>query len=1062
MNLIIDLDEHQVITDFTNSNPVNPISIKSQDTPLFAVYFVQRGVNYDLGSAPGIRFGLFQPGNPNPLVQCSSFVRALDFSQRVCYRGYPNFNTTALAGAIGINTTLACLGEFRYQTTGGTIARTADVTFNVNRVLLSETIIDNTTAAFITPAVGSTVSIAISSTTWLKSGLIVSIGAGAGNYTVTSITDATHFVAQNNGGTGNAAPGTSIPVGTTVGIAPATIISTYPDPSVIEITPHKGAANGYAGLDANTLLLATQVPVDGQTISALPNGKIGSSSILATVAANFITPAANANVSVTLNSTANLKSGTYVRIPIAGYYIVETITDGTHAVLQNNGDPFNAAAGVTITAGAVLLPAQAAAGGGGGTPGQNAFSTITASFTVPAAGATVTVAMGSTAWLGGSGYVVFVQNAGYYAVSSVTDSTHAVLTNLGYATTNAGAGTTIPNGSQVSPGGIQGAASSATGANAYDTTTASFTMPAAAANVNVTISNTGWLGVGQVVYIAGAGYFTVASITSATVFNATNANYPGAAAPGSTIASGAHVSPAGLIGPAGAGGAGLNAFTSLSANFTQPAGSANVTITVGTTAWMALGQIIYVVGGGYYTISSIGDVTHVTVTNLGYLGNATSGATVSSGGAVSPAGLIGPAGSTPYTTTTLSFTMPASGASVTVTVGTTAFMVAGQNVYVQGAGYFTIASVTDSTHVVLTNSGTTGNISSGTTIASGAGISVAGATGPAVNVSGGFSNAADAGGAAGAGETSLIASIASNILNLKKLKSGPAGSVALTDQGGSTGDVLVDVPVDGTTITVVSGKLTASGGGGGAFDPRTGLYFYDDFLTTQLNNNIWSQASNGGGGATVGQSGYGYDSTRKSNGIAELATGTGTTGTFAQVGGGVVNGYLTTNTQGSGIVLGAGTIDLAVRLAIEEATLPVTGVGYTIRVGFITQNSTISAGFPGGNQPNTSCVVMEYSPDQNSGNFRIGSCFNTTSGNTYVNCTGTPVANTYGWWELKITSAGVCTAYFNGASIGSTTLSGSLLGILLCPYVIFWRNNSAGTGYHVAVDTFFYNYPYTR
>src|SRR4029077_8263052 len=100
-------------------------------------------------------------------------------------------------------------------------------------------------------------------------------------------------------------------------------------------------------------------------------------------------------------------------------------------------------------------------------------------------------------------------------------------------------------------------------------------------------------------------------------------------------------------GATGATGAtGVNAYTTTSANFTQPAVSSTVSVTVGTTAWMVSGETLYVATGGYYTISSITDTTHVVLTNLGYAGNAAPAATVNSGSTVSPGGVQGATGST--------------------------------------------------------------------------------------------------------------------------------------------------------------------------------------------------------------------------------------------------------------------------------------------------------------------------------------------------------------------------------------------------------------------------------
>jgi hypothetical protein len=745
--IVIDLDLQQAVQGFGSRQPAPAIQVKSQDTPTLSIYFAKGNVNYDLGASPGIRFGVFVTGNPNALVQYTSFSRLLDAQSRVTYVGYPNFNTIEMGAAIGSAASLSAVAEIRYQTTFGTIARTLDMPITVMRSLLSEMNQDTTIAAFTVPAVNANVTVRINNTGWLSAGLNVTIGGGAGAYQVVSITNSTDFVAQNLGGASNAAPATVIASGSSVGITPAHVIATYPDASLLELITRKGVASGYAGLNSSAKLIAAAIPVDNTTISLSSGGNLQSASIAASVAANFTTPASGGTVNVTVSSSTGFVVGQWVRIPIAGYYSVTAVPDGTHVTLQNLGDPWNAGSGTTITSGAAILPWSSLGGTGGGGPGQNAFSTTSANFTVPAVSATVPVTMASTAWLGGAGYTVFIAGAGYYAVSSITDATHAVLTNLGYLATNAAPGTVITSGAMVTPGGIAGPSSAGTpGANAYDATTASFTVPAISTNVPVAIGNTAWLTVGQVVVIAGAGSYQVAAITSATVFSATNLNYSGNATAGAVIGSGAHVSPGGLIGPAGAGGAGLNAFTNLLANFTQPAANASVTINVGTTSWMVVGQAIFILGGGYYTVGSITDINHAVVTNLGYSGNASSGATIASGGGVSPSGLNGAAGANAFTSTTASFTMPTSGSTVTVTVAATSWMAQGQNLFIPSAGYLSVSVVTDATHVVLTNSGTTGNAAAGTVVVSGAQVSPAGSTGPT-----GATGPAGSGGGGGGG-----------------------------------------------------------------------------------------------------------------------------------------------------------------------------------------------------------------------------------------------------------------------------------------------------------------------
>jgi hypothetical protein len=117
------------------------------------------------------------------------------------------------------------------------------------------------------------------------------------------------------------------------------------------------------------------------------------------------------------------------------------------------------------------------------------------------------------------------------------------------------------------PSGLNGV----DGINAFNFTTASFTMPAVNSNVTVNVKATNpfknsWFAVGQVVFIETAGYFQVVSITGSNQVTLKNLGYSDAnftpAAPATTIASNVKVSPAGLQGAAGSsGGAGANGTT---------------------------------------------------------------------------------------------------------------------------------------------------------------------------------------------------------------------------------------------------------------------------------------------------------------------------------------------------------------------------------------------------------------------------------------------------------------------------------------------------------------------
>lgn len=104
--------------------------------------------------------------------------------------------------------------------------------------------------------------------------------------------------------------------------------------------------------------------------------------------------------------------------------------------------------------------------------------------------------------------------------------------------------------------------------------------------------------------------------------------------------------PAGADGSPGAPGVdGTDAFTTTTAQYTQPAVGNNVTIAVTDSTWAAVGQPVFVSVGGSYTVASIPDATHLQITNLGYSGNAAPAVIVATSQKVSPSGVKGDTGS---------------------------------------------------------------------------------------------------------------------------------------------------------------------------------------------------------------------------------------------------------------------------------------------------------------------------------------------------------------------------------------------------------------------------------
>lgn len=86
---------------------------------------------------------------------------------------------------------------------------------------------------------------------------------------------------------------------------------------------------------------------------------------------------------------------------------------------------------------------------------------------------------------------------------------------------------------------------------------------------------------------------------------------------------------------------GINAFTTTTATFVQPAVNANVTVDVEDSRWIAPTQIVFQEAGGYYEVISIPSDTSVTLKNLGYADNAAPSVNVPTG-TLTPGGIQGP------------------------------------------------------------------------------------------------------------------------------------------------------------------------------------------------------------------------------------------------------------------------------------------------------------------------------------------------------------------------------------------------------------------------------------
>ena len=390
---------------------------------------------------------------------------------------------------------------------------------------------------------------------------------------------------------------------------------------------------------------------------------------------------------------------------------ITTVAHGEPATVTNTGTTSDLNLTFTLPAGEPGLP---------GENGINAFTQITADFTIPAIGTTVTIAVGSSEWMS-PGQLIYIENTGSFTVISKPDPISAIIRNDGYqGNLNPGVIIIAPKG--VSPSGAVGLS----GTSGYTTTTADFLQPAIGLTVEVAVADSNWIPVGLIAFISVGGYYRVQSKPSSTAVVVENLGYSVNAAEGATIAISQTVSSGGVRGGSGIDGVdGINAYTTTTANFTQPSVGIAVTISAGSSAWMSVGQVVFVEDAGSYQVAVIPDSISATLVNLGYSHNVASGTSVVAPKKVTPAGLngdtgIGTPGQPAYTSTTSSFVQPASGANVIIEVGSSDWAGVGARVFVVSGGTYQVISKPSAISLEIQNLATySTNTAAGATINSG-------------------------------------------------------------------------------------------------------------------------------------------------------------------------------------------------------------------------------------------------------------------------------------------------------------------------------------------------------
>ena len=308
--------------------------------------------------------------------------------------------------------------------------------------------------------------------------------------------------------------------------------------------------------------------------------------------------------------------------------------------------------------------------------------TLAADFTVPIVGATAAcVTVDSREFA--VGQWVYVQGAPGFWGSVTANDGATTLTLLNEGSPNQAApGAVLPTGNAVSHGGPEGKG------QAYGQTTALFTVPALNGTAPLVLDNLDPFTTGQWVYVENTGWFRVTAVTPAAPGTLTvrNEGSPGNLLPGAQAPIGAVVTGGGPKGDPGMG------FTRLAAAWAVPALGASSVATVESEAGFAIGQWVYVEGGGWFSCTAVGVAALTLMNNPPEpSANQPAGTPCAVGALVNGAGPQGQAG-TGATTLLAPFTVPAVGASAIASVASAAGFINLQWAYVQALGWFVVVA----------------------------------------------------------------------------------------------------------------------------------------------------------------------------------------------------------------------------------------------------------------------------------------------------------------------------------------------------------------------------------
>ncbi len=255
-------------------------------------------------------------------------------------------------------------------------------------------------------------------------------------------------------------------------------------------------------------------------------------------------------------------------------------------------------------------------------------------------------------------------------------------------------------------------------------TTSSFTQPVLNSNVTVSLREVAWINPTQYIFIVGGGTYEVVSISNKTL-TIKNIDSNNTAA-GTVIATGAKVNTAGRP---GSGVAGASSFSRTTSSFIMPAVNNAVTISLLNSTWTSEGQYLLIEDAGHFIVDNIVSNTSITIRNLGYPENVAASTTITTDRRVVVSAARGLNGYAGFTNTTASFTQPAVNADINISGLDFRAFVAGQGIYIEGAGSYRVVNKLSNTQLRIKNLGIDSQ-SPGTVISTNKLVTAAGVAGP--------------------------------------------------------------------------------------------------------------------------------------------------------------------------------------------------------------------------------------------------------------------------------------------------------------------------------------------